>query len=454
MILRNRLKSCFSWKPSWAEALFFLPTFALALAFEMYGDRFGKRGISVQLPAMFGSIPNFQPKLFPMELYLAIAGVLTLAQVRRWPRIEFWNRLTALVLFLMAFGAVRTLPDLRTNPIFVIRNCAFLWYLSLPLMIALYPITSLKWERFFQVLYLVSFLYFVALFPRPFLEHDPTRIFWFIDLGLILALAYGLTSASTWFSRLTLGAIGFHLGMAYFSSLQRTTIVALVSTVLLLLISPFVFSKFPRPRWLRSAWPVAGFLVCVAAVAATRAYDAKSNAVIDKGIEAIQQATPNRKSETDTSGIEQFRSNLWRDAWHEFTGHPFVGIGFLQPVVYRVYAGQGRFFENSGSFEYTSMNDFSKTTPPLSGPHNSYLNALARMGIAGAGVLLLHLICAWLFISEGYFACFFILLWQMLYAFFNVGFEGPIRSFPLLVLMGVALRLAVENSRRSSGGKH
>ena len=41
-------------------------------------------------------------------------------------------------------------------------------------------------------------------------------------------------------------------------------------------------------------------------------------------------------------------------------------------------------------------------------------------------------------------------MWQMLYAFFNVSLEGPIRSFPILLLVGVGLKLAIENSRSSS----
>jgi hypothetical protein len=37
-----------------------------------------------------------------------------------------------------------------------------------------------------------------------------------------------------------------------------------------------------------------------------------------------------------------------------------------------------------------------------------------------------------------------VLLCQMLYAMFNVSFEGPIRSFPILLLTGVGLKILSE----------
>lgn len=445
-------RSAFSrWKIGFGEALFFVPTLALAMAFELFGDTFGKRGIPIGLPATLGSIPNFQPKLFPMEIYLMWIGLLTLSRVRQWPRIHFWNRLTVLIVVMLAFCALRAIPDLRENPLLVVRNCAFLWYLALPLMIALYPIPSLRWEGFFQFLYLVSFVYFVLCFVNPVFATSITSVFWFIDLGLMFALAYGLTAAGRWPARLALVSIGFLLGLSYLSSIQRTTIVGLALTLGLLFLSPVVYGKFPRPRWRRIVWLFLGIVSSLVAVGGMRAYqEGGAGSILAKTVDTVKNADPKRRSENNDLGLEQFRYFLWSDAWNEFRSSPVLGIGFLKPVVRRVYAGKGNFYDNSGSFEYVSQGNYSKTTPPLAGPHNSYLNALARMGILGAGMFLLHLACAWLFLTRCYFACFFILLWQMLYAFFNVSLEGPIRSFPILLLVGVGLKLAIENSRFSS----
>ena len=333
------------WKIGTGEALFLIPTFALAMAFEIFGDTFGKRGIAIALPSALGSIPNFQPKLFPMEIFLLWIGLLTLSRVRHWPRIHFWNRLTALVAVLLVFGALRALPDLRANPILVIRNCAFLWYLALPLMVALYPIPSLRWEGFFQFLYLISFLYFVLSFIHPVFGTTTTGIFWFIDLGLMFALAYGLTSPGKWPARLALVSIGFLLGLSYLTSVQRTTMVGLVLTLALLFLSPIVYGKFPRPRWRRVVWLFIGLAFSIASVGGMRAYQGgESASLFTKTVDAVKNADPKRHSENNESGLEQFRYFLWLDAWNEFRSSPVLGIGFLKPVVRRIYAGQGQFF--------------------------------------------------------------------------------------------------------------
>jgi glycosyltransferase involved in cell wall biosynthesis len=438
------------WPPRWSmsvfECLFFAPAFFMAVAFELEGEHFGKAGIPLQLPASLGGITNFQPKLFPMEIFLLYTGLLTLTQLRKIAWKGLLRPLLRFVLVLMAFGFLRALPDLRVNPLLVIRNCAFLWYMGLPLMIALAPIPSFRWETFFRFLYGFSFAYFVLYLVHPIYVQDPSKVFWFIDLGLMFALAYGLCTPTGILPRVTLASIGFLLGLNYFTGFQRTTMVGLFLTLAMLLVSPLFFGYFPRPRWRRTAWIGLGLALSVASVAVGRAWQKGSPAsLISEGADAIANARPKRFSENNENGLEKFRYFLWADAWHEFTTHPILGVGFLEPVVHRVYAGKGAFWENSGSFEGLSQGNKEKVTPPLSGPHNSYLNALARMGILGLGILFLHLACAWVFLTRCYFACFFILLWQMLYAFFNVSLEGPIRSFPLLLLLGAALKLAVEN---------
>ena len=135
------------WNLKTSDLLFFVPTLFMAVAYEVFSEDFGKKGLLLSLPSSFGKIPNFQPRLFPMEIYLLWIAGITALQVRRWPKIQVWTRLTVLTSALFIFGILRALPDFHLNPMLVVRNSAFLWYLSLPLMIALYPIPSLKIGR-------------------------------------------------------------------------------------------------------------------------------------------------------------------------------------------------------------------------------------------------------------------------------------------------------------------
>ncbi len=440
------------WPPRWnlsiSEALLFLPTLFMALAFELIGDRFGKQGVPISLPASFGSIPNFQPKLFPMEIFLLFVAFITIAHIRRWPWAQLKHPLVLFTVGILILGFARAIPDLKSNPVLVIRNLAFVWYLALPLMIALYPLESVRWESFFRFLYLLTFFYFAMNLAYPFYLDDARKVWWSIDLGLLLVFAYGMCSDYKWGARLALGSIGIALGLSYFSSIQRTTLVGLLVANLLLFISSFFFSeRFPRPRWRRLVWIVIGIGACVVFISVLRAVKVRSVSVIESGVDAISKANPSRASENNNQGLEKFRYYMWLDAWEEFRSSPVVGIGFLKPVVKRAYAGAGKFLENTGSFEQLSLLQNEIKSPPISGPHNSYLNAIARLGIFGVSILILHLTCGLQLLSRCYFACFFVLVWQMLYAFFNVSLEGPIRSFPILVLIGVALRLSIEKSR-------
>ncbi len=439
------------WNLSLTESLLLVPTLFMAVAFEILGDNFGKQGIPIQLPASWGAIQNFQPQLFPMEIYLLWMGMLTLSQARRWPLAKAFTPITLLTLALIVFGLGRALPDLHANPLLVIRNAAFVWYLALPLMIALYPMPSLKWESFFRVLYLISFFYFAVNLVLPLSVGSPPKVSWCINMGLLFAFAYGLCSPQIAGPRFALTAIGFVLGLSYFTTVQRTALVGLALTNALLFASPVLFSgSLPRPRWRRTAWVALGLAASVVSVATLRSYKKGSVDIFSEGVTAIATANPKRQSENNAQGLEKFRAYLWQDAWEEFLSAPLQGIGFLQPVVKRVYRGSGGFWDNSGSYEQLSRGNKEKISPPISGPHNSYLNALSRMGIIGLGFLLLHLMCGWQFLTRCYFACFFVLLWQMLYAALNVSMEGPIRSFPLLLLVGVGLKLAIEKSRGGS----
>lgn len=438
------LRTSVRWPLSIRESVFLVPTFLMALAYTVFSDSFGKLGVPIQIPEAWGTIPNFQPRLFPMEIYLLFVIGLTLLQVRRWPGREIFTPLFGLTMALLSFGVIRILPDLRTNPMLVVRNSAFVWYLILPVAVALYPISSEKWERFFRVLYVVVFAYFSLNLLYPLYSGETGRIFWSIDYGLLLALAYGLCAPESWKPRFALGATGFALGLSSLSQIQRTTLVGILATLTLLGLSYFLPVRRPAPRWRRFGWLALGVALAVTSVSVTKALRRPGASLST----ALTEASPMRPSENFGPGLEKFRVYMWRDAWNLFLSSPVTGIGFLKPVVYRAYAGAGQFMENTGSFEQLSQFVYHKTSPPIAGPHNSYLNALARLGLLGIAYLILHLASAWFFVRKAYFACLFILLWQMLYALFNVSFEGPIRSFPILLLLGIALKSAQDAGRK------
>jgi len=440
------------WPFSLWESMLLLPTLFMEIAYEVKADNFGKHGIPIDLPASLGGIANFQPQLFPMEIYLLWVGAITLLRFRQWPLQKFLKPLPLFTLALMALGLLRALPDFHTNPLLVARNSAFVWYLALPVMIALYPLPSFRWETFFRLLYFLTFVYFAVNLAYPIYMGDTRLLFWSIDLGLLFGLAYGLCAPGKLGPRISLGSIGFILGLSYFSGIQRTTFVGLVLTNVMLFISSLFFSeRFPVPRWRRVVWVGLGIAGGIFAVAALHAYESGTGSVVAAGKEAIANANPKRNSENTAQGLEKFRYFLWADAWNEFKEHPLVGIGMLEPVVRRVYLWNGEFMENTGSFEQVSRFDQERKSPPLAGPHNSYLNAIARLGLIGLGFFLLHIFCGWYFLTRCYFACFFVLFWQMLYAFFNVSLEGPIRSFPILILVGAALKLAIESTGIDDG---
>lgn len=141
------------------------------------------------------------------------------------------------------------------------------------------------------------------------------------------------------------------------------------------------------------------------------------------------------------SGIESYRWEMWKDAWALFLSSPLTGIGFNRQVVFRLYEGEGTFKPN---------NMETLKAPPVSGPHNSYLNALTRMGIAGALFWAMHL-CMLISLWRSQEKIAFWLVWgQFFYAFLNVALEGPTRSFSLLLFLGMALSA---NKTRQTHGK-
>jgi O-antigen ligase len=70
-----------------------------------------------------------------------------------------------------------------------------------------------------------------------------------------------------------------------------------------------------------------------------------------------------------------FRIERWKDAFHTFTAHPLLGVGFGRPILHQMYIG---------AWEPGKFN--------LGMPHNTYLFVLARSGLLGFGLIAIAMI--------------------------------------------------------------
>lgn len=427
------------------DILLFAVLSIVAILYELYSADFGKQGIPLNPPTSFGQINNFEPKIFPSEMVILLLIICTAIRAKelRWPKFDMSSAMIG-VLFLIASAHIAV--ELKENPLLVIRNSAFVWYLIIPILLAMYPISAKNMDRVWSYFLTAVFWVLAIRFGLCILFADYAYFNWCVDVGVFFILAYGLYVASEKKSRFALLTLGAAYGTEFFGKVQRTIFLGLVLFSILLPVWHF-YSKRKLPQLRRVvifilAIPL-GMMLFFGARTIREAWGEAFNygfrdTTNQSGSSNPFISNPFIKSETTHGVVDTFRLYMWVQAWDEFRNAPLTGIGFKKQVVKSVYRGSGHSVDNDGSFEHKGM-------PPVSGPHNSYLNALARLGIFGFICLLgLHLIAAVQLLKHQYWASLFILLGQMLYATFNVGLEGPIRSFPILLVLGVSFKLAWE----------
>jgi O-antigen ligase len=406
---------------------FILPTLAISLGFSFGGLRFGKWGIPIDIPGGLGQIENFVPKIFPMELYLIFLFGLT-AICRLKPS----NKTNLTPIFLLsvaaiAWTALRMAPDFGDNPALAIRNSAFIWYLLVPILISLLPM-RLEAIRAVILLHLailgtVFFLSYLAKsFGLGWGGPVPT------DIGLLYFLCFLLMTRRKRLAALGLILVGVYLGVSFLERFQRTILLGLLLTPPILILLRHLHLLESPLRIKRLAVVLPGFLLGFV----LHLYPTHGLNILEM-LRSASNTNPLKKVSTNESALEEFRIHMWREAAGKFASSPFLGVGFQAPVVESVYIGSGDYSPNVGAFERPD-------SPPIAGPHNSYLNALARLGLPGLLVLALHLYVAQILIANKLILEFFLLLGQMLYATFNVGLEGPVRSFQILLLIALAIK--------------
>lgn len=142
----------------------------------------------------------------------------------------------------------------------------------------------------------------------------------------------------------------------------------------------------------------------------------------------------------------RFRAFLWREAIRDWRTAPLLGIGFVPELPAYIMPG----IKNDGT-DINFVDENGRPTNPVSGPHNSYLTVLARMGLVGCALLLfagLH----WLRelgrlqrSRESDFlrmALTIIPINGAVHAFFNIGFESPHNSVLMWLFFGIGLWVA------------
>jgi O-antigen ligase len=408
-------------KLSGIEAVFLAATLGISLGMTIGDTNFAHSGIPLPSPASAGGIANQAPKLFIFEIYLIVMGALALLGGNLRSRLASLFRRDQLLLIvwvLLIAGLTRAIPDLRENPLLGIRNSAFVWYLSLPLLVLIAPVRAEVAEFCARAVIGVAMLVFtwsaiVTVFSGTFVLN------WLPSTGIYAPLALALLLPSRRVFIPILALLGLGLGFSYWDKYQRTALVGMCMTVGLLVATLPEFRKRVAAR--------TGLLLVFLAVGAL-AWPVRSNQERKLGNQ------PLIKSQSDAHGLESFRKTMWLDALGLYAESPIVGIGFQRPVVYRVLWGGDLHVPNDGNW-YAG-----RQLPPISGPHNSYLNALVRMGVLGLLYLPLHAFAAARLWSSRYWGSFFLLMAQAVYALFNVGLEGPVRSALLLLALGVALK--------------
>ncbi len=421
---------------------------------------FAKVGIPLPIA---GNSTIAKPSLFIFELFLLFSFIIVIAHYGKKKSLPRLHAPQLLLVGLLAVWGTRILLELPADPLVVLRSSSFVWYLSLSLLISVFPVSSKNWEKlfyFFAGLLFANLTFSIWLFVSVrFLKIFPTFSWFFFEstgprwglaLGVYGAYAYLLQSGKKK-SFLGLAILGLGLGIELSSKISRTNLLGMI------LVTALLFGlSYREPKVLLLRLSKLIFMGTVAVIfsqlisSSSWYNEVQKTLYTDYKREYFEKnitppANPFVKSNPG-GAAEGFRIFMWRDAIALFQQHPFWGIGFREQVVHRFYVGgEKQFLPNTGiHFEPILL------TSPIAGPHNSYLNALARLGVLGIFFLIFHLTAFWLLVREKYFATAFALAGGMLYTTFNVGLEGPARSFFVLVALGVALKIWMEKKNAVS----
>lgn len=437
------------WKLAPLSYIFFFVTLLLSwgfLHFDVKDVWFAKLGLPLPIGGGLGEIKGTPLKLYVTEIYLLFCLLLALFNWKHWnPRAYLDSKYTLALLAFFAYGVFRLLLDLGNGPVLVIRSSAFVWYLSIPILISLSAIPSLVIESVCLSVLALGGIYFFGsiLISIATLKISP---YWIPFLGVYAFVFFALTSSKyKSLSYFLLFLLGVSFGIGYAIGFQRTNMLGIACLL------PLAYAHAAKSGALPKVMIRTAVMIGLAAVigvslahylnrfkadssfGANQVDNKKSAIKLDHSVTS-GYSNPLQKSEVSADGLEVFRGQMWKDAAGLFLENPIIGIGFVKQVVYRVYLHSGIFLPN------TAEGGKEMFSTPISGPHNSYLNSAARLGIPGIALLILHLWALIILYANGYWGAFFLVYAQIFYAMFNVGLEGPARSFYLLLGLSLAIR--------------
>jgi O-antigen ligase len=230
--------------------------------------------------------------------------------------------------------------------------------------------------------------------------------------------------------------------------IQRTTLLLLL---FMLVAAPWILRRKGRRSFLQAAGAMAAALAVLVAgalvISATRA------AVPAQQLVAGLQHGDDSPNHPDDFPIQgRMRRVWWKDTFEFWRTSPITGVGFI-PEIPRLAE------ENTpNTWENVLAHPRIRSTAPIAGPHNSYLNILARMGLVGftlftllTAVWLRH---AWQFARRPGLglADALILLIPVngaIHALVNVGLEAPQNCMVMWLFAGVVTGSTLGTTSRS-----
>ncbi len=430
------------------EFLMFAYMLFIGLGFLYFDVSFAKAGIPISLPAFMGNIPFQNVKLFNFEIFFIFCFLAALSNISAWrgkfKKIGLNSMHTGLGIVIL-FSLIRLIPDFFHNPILGIRNSAFCWYLFVPIFLWLSPIKVAVLETMARLVHIGAYVVFlISLFEIVSTIEILPLPEWVPFVSVYFVFAAVLHSKSLVSALIVLAPIGLGLGINVYAKFQRTTLMGLIILVSTLFLYHLIRKSEYRLLFARGLailgvfiflgyvlWPNKS-LLDAAMAPKKEGVTKKYNVVVD----------PLKKGEHTKGGLERFRLFMWQDAYRLFKENPWVGVGFQRPVVERYYMGGGTYWKNDGSHIHRTTPTHGAMVPAISGPHNSYLNAIARIGVFGVLFLFIHIYSFFLLLKRKYYGLALLIFAQGLYAMFNVGLEGPARSAMLLIALSAALKLS------------
>jgi O-antigen ligase len=212
-------------------------------------------------------------------------------------------------------------------------------------------------------------------------------------------------------------------------SIQRTSFVELLLSILLI---PWLVSK----QKLVAIKSVGSMLLILVTGFVASNYLTTNNTMTQQFYITMQHGEDVPIPNSTQTFQLRARKLFWSKAFEMWKQNPLIGVGFT-PEVPTLTTEEFDYVEGHG---YLSR-------PPISGPHNSYLTIIARMGLIGLSLFLIAVLTWFLdffkvanarTLSLAELLIYLIPIFGLLHASVNIGLEAPQNCFILWLFWGVS----------------